>query len=87
MKTWWHLKIAEAIGMIAVASLALGFVVMALWNALVPDLLKGSHSLFGKRWDFFCSLTSCFVGGDPGDISMDGGMIGGVNGLKRDWPQ
>jgi hypothetical protein len=46
MKTWWHLKIVEAIGMIAVASLALGFVVMALWNALIPDLFRGPSLTF-----------------------------------------
>ena len=41
MKRWWLLKIAKgvAIGIFAVA--LFGFIVMTLWNALVPDIFNG----------------------------------------------
>src|SRR5712692_861163 len=44
MKGWWILRIVKFIAMMIIASLVLGFVVMALWNALIPDLF-GGHTL------------------------------------------
>jgi hypothetical protein len=46
MKTWWLLKIAKAIVFVAVAAFALGFIVMALWNALIPNLFNGPALTF-----------------------------------------
>ena len=41
MKTWWLCKIGKIIVGVALATLVLGFVVMQLWNALIPELFKG----------------------------------------------
>jgi hypothetical protein len=41
MKPWWLWKIAKVIAIAAIAALVLGFVVMALWNALIPEIFKG----------------------------------------------
>jgi len=46
MRLWWLMKILKVIGVVAVASLALGFIVMALWNALIPALFKGPAVTF-----------------------------------------
>lgn len=41
MKRWWLLKAAKFVVMAVVAAFVLGFVVMSLWNALIPELFKG----------------------------------------------
>jgi hypothetical protein len=41
MKFWWPLRIAKFFAIAAVILLAIGYVVMGLWNALIPDLFKG----------------------------------------------
>jgi hypothetical protein len=46
MKTWWMLRIGKFIAMMLVATLVLGFVVMGLWNALIPDLFGGRAVTF-----------------------------------------
>lgn len=46
MRSWWVLKIAKFIAIIAVATLVLGLAVMALWNALIPDVFKGPSLTF-----------------------------------------
>jgi hypothetical protein len=44
MKRWWMLRIVKFILGLIAATLVLGFVVMTLWNALIPDLF-GGHPL------------------------------------------
>jgi hypothetical protein len=41
MKAWWMLKALKFVAVVAVGMLLLGYVVMALWNALVPDIFHG----------------------------------------------
>ena len=41
MRPWWLFKIIKFVAIVAVATVALGFVVMSLWNALIPDLFHG----------------------------------------------
>lgn len=41
MKHWWPLRILKFVAIAVVALLAIGYVVMGLWNALIPDLFKG----------------------------------------------
>jgi len=41
MKHRWPLRIARFLVFAAVALVVVGFVVMLLWNAIVPDLFKG----------------------------------------------
>ena len=41
MKHSWAFKIVKMIALAIIASIVLGFVVMSLWNALVPDLFRG----------------------------------------------
>ena len=41
MKRRWLLQAAKFVVMAVVAAVALGIIVMLLWNALVPELFKG----------------------------------------------
>lgn len=41
MKTRWHLKVGRVLLLVVIAALAFGFIVMQLWNALIPDLFAG----------------------------------------------
>jgi len=41
MKGRWALKAAKMIGLMIVGALAIGFLVMGLWNALIPVLFNG----------------------------------------------
>ncbi|HEY6952358.1 MAG TPA: hypothetical protein VI758_08110 [Bacteroidota bacterium] len=41
MKLWWPLRIAKFAATAVIILLAIGYVVMGLWNALIPDLFKG----------------------------------------------
>ncbi|MEX2117868.1 MAG: hypothetical protein WEB37_13380 [Bacteroidota bacterium] len=41
MKPWWLYKVGKFLLILIVASTGLGYVVMALWNALIPDLFGG----------------------------------------------
>lgn len=41
MKLWWPLRIVKFVATAVVILLAIGYVVMGLWNALIPDLFKG----------------------------------------------
>ncbi len=46
MKTWWMLKALKFVAVVAVGMLLLGYVVMALWNVLVPDIFHGPSITF-----------------------------------------
>jgi hypothetical protein len=41
MKTWWIRKVAKGIAFAIVAVTIFTFIVMGLWNALVPELFSG----------------------------------------------
>lgn len=41
MRSRWFFKIGRMLPIIAAAVLALGFIFMQLWNALIPDLFGG----------------------------------------------
>lgn len=41
MRHWWLYKIGKILVIVVVALLGLGYAVMALWNALIPDLFGG----------------------------------------------
>ncbi len=41
MKTWWIGKIIKAMVIALIAAMALGFIIMGLWNALIPPLFNG----------------------------------------------
>ncbi len=41
MKLWWPLRIARFAAIAVVVLFVIGYVMMALWNALIPDLFKG----------------------------------------------
>lgn len=46
MRMWWLYKAAKFLLVLVVASVALGFVVMLLWNALIPEIFKGPALTF-----------------------------------------
>ena len=41
MRPWWLYKIGKMLLIMAAALLVLGYVVMVLWNALIPELFNG----------------------------------------------
>ncbi len=41
MKGWWLFRIGRFILAMIVGTFVLGFIVMALWNALIPDIFHG----------------------------------------------
>ena len=41
MKYWWPLRIGKFLLFAAFLIFAVGYVVMGLWNALIPELFKG----------------------------------------------
>jgi len=41
MKPWWLYKFGKILFVLVVGSLGLGYIVMLLWNALIPDLFGG----------------------------------------------
>jgi len=41
MKRWWVGKAVAGIGIFLIAALALSFLVMLLWNGLIPDIFRG----------------------------------------------
>lgn len=46
MKTWWVKKIAKGLAFAVVAFAVFGFVVMGLWNILIPDIFHGPTVTF-----------------------------------------
>lgn len=46
MRKWWLQKAVKILGVLVLGSIALGFIVMGLWNALVPDLFQGPSLTF-----------------------------------------
>ena len=46
MKVRWILRGMKLIGIFLVATLVIGFIVMLLWNALIPDIFKGPGITF-----------------------------------------
>jgi hypothetical protein len=46
MKTWWMWKIGKGILFITLGIIIFGFVVMALWNGIVPDVFNGPELTF-----------------------------------------
>ncbi|MGA3244879.1 MAG: hypothetical protein ABSE41_09695 [Bacteroidota bacterium] len=46
MKPWWIAKIVKMVVFVAIAVVALGLIVMLLWNALIPELFKGPELTF-----------------------------------------
>lgn len=43
MKTLWLAKAGKVLLIVAIKVLVFGFIVMGLWNALVPELFHGPH--------------------------------------------
>lgn len=46
MRTWWLAKTGKFALVLAVGLVALGFIVMTLWNGLVPDVFAGPEITF-----------------------------------------
>jgi len=46
MRPWWIYKIGKMLLIVAAAVFVLGFVVLHLWNALIPDLFNGPTLTF-----------------------------------------
>lgn len=46
MKTWWLKKIAGGIIIVFAMAAILSFIVMNLWNAIIPDLFNGPYITF-----------------------------------------
>ena len=46
MKKWWMVKLAKGLAFIVVMAGVFGFVVMELWNVLIPDIFNGPAITF-----------------------------------------
>ena len=46
MKQWWIKKIAKVLAVGAAAVALFGFIVMQLWNVLIPDIFQGPTITF-----------------------------------------
>ena len=46
MKKWWMVKIAKGVAFFVVMVALFGFVVMELWNVLIPDIFNGPTITF-----------------------------------------
>jgi hypothetical protein len=46
MKPWWIAKTGKMLLLVTIVAAVLGFAVMLLWNALIPDLFKGPQLAF-----------------------------------------
>lgn len=46
MKKWWGVRIAKGLAFAVVAAAVFGFVVMELWNVLIPDIFHGPTVTF-----------------------------------------
>ena len=46
MRPWWLMKIGKVLLIVSAAIIFLGFLVMTLWNAVVPDLFGGPAVTF-----------------------------------------
>jgi membrane protein implicated in regulation of membrane protease activity len=75
MKTWWTLKAVKILVLITVGALALGLVVMLLWNALIPELFSGPVLTF---WQAVGLLVLCHI------LLRGWGRWRYANGWRRD---
>ena len=46
MRPWWLYKVLKVLAVVVLATLGIGFIVMELWNALIPELFKGPTLTF-----------------------------------------
>ena len=58
MRPWWLFKIGKVLLILIVGVTVIGFVVMTLWNALIPDLFKGPVLTF---WQAVGLLILCHI--------------------------
>ena len=73
MKTWWISKIAKGLAFIVVMVALFGFVVMELWNVLIPDIFNGPVISF---WQAIGILIL-------GRLIFDGSTTGGNINWRR----
>jgi hypothetical protein len=65
MKTRWPLKIGRVLLLVILAVLVFGFIVMQLWNALIPDLFAGPVITFWQAIGLII-LSHILLRGGPG---------------------
>jgi hypothetical protein len=46
MKRWWAFKIGKFLAFLVVMVALFGFIVMQLWNVLIPDIFNGPAITF-----------------------------------------
>ena len=46
MKKWWVLRIVKGILFVAIGLAVFGWIVMMLWNVLIPEIFKGPELTF-----------------------------------------
>jgi hypothetical protein len=66
MKTRWPMKAARIVPIVLAVGLVLGLIVMALWNALVPDLFHGPVVTYWQALGLLLLSRLLFFGGPGG---------------------
>lgn len=72
MRKRWPLKVGRILLIVVVASFVLGFIVMSLWNALIPDLFHGPVLNYWQAIGLLLLSRILFFGG-PGRGGPPGG--------------
>jgi hypothetical protein len=75
MKPWWIAKVAKILPLVILGLAVFGFVVMSLWNALIPELFKGPELTYWQAMGLLV-LSHIFLGG--------GGRWRHSNGWRHD---
>jgi hypothetical protein len=65
MKRWWILKAVKILVLITVVALGLGYLLMTLWNNLIPQLFNGPVITFGQALGLFLLSRILFMGFRP----------------------
>lgn len=84
MKKWWILKVLTGIVLIALAVLLFGFIVMELWNFVVPALFDGPVITFMQALALL-ALSKILFGGFRGGWRSRCGCHGGKWKGKHYW--
>jgi hypothetical protein len=77
MKKWWLMKAVKIVIFVALAVLVFGFVLMKLWNALIPEIFNAHEITFIQGIGLFV-LAKLLFGGF-------GHRWGGRPGWKGHW--
>lgn len=86
MKRWYIFKGIKIAVLVAAGALLMGYIMMSLWNWLVPVLFNGPHLTFVQAIGLFV-LSKMLFGGFKGRGGCWGGHCGGGWHRGGHWKQ